>query len=577
MVDLQKILFGLLCEFDDICRKHGIAYYLSGGSNLGALRHEGFIPWDDDADVRMPRKEYEKLEAIIDSELKEDRAFVCRKKYPDYVNPISRYMDLTTTVLARSRMVDGAPHGVFLDIIILDPMPKQEPELTQWKKLHYVYCEMLEYSHIAAARKSDWDVIDIDLYKTYEKRSQDEGRDAVLRELEADLFTYSEEQADNYCMRFGTTWLGITPISWYGEPREAMFEGRSFYIAQKAELCAHANYGPNWKYLPEADSRTGHSVFRMVDLDSGNCEREYLQLVEPVAVKNAFKEYKAARIEYYPLRFNYHMQRHQPIIHFIQKKLDIDINRFGYEAIKADTSLGMEIFKPYLKLQLETTMKQNGFYVPLDEKATNLLIHVLLVQNRVFEAHLILEIKEKSQGSLDNYQGEMKTQIEELIELSKLLDLKLYQEARVIIDKYISIGSSQLLILQGKAIVDLAFAQNVEDYKQIMADLKQMMELYPNDGDLKKYYGDAVKGTGQEKQARHIYEEAVESINNGLLLLELSKMGIKKKAVQVTKLADDELVEDNMEESEFQNEGESSEEADSEKKTDADRSDIEEV
>ena len=53
MNNLQKMLFDLLCEFNTICTKYNITYYLSGGTLLGALRHEGFIPWDDDVDVNM--------------------------------------------------------------------------------------------------------------------------------------------------------------------------------------------------------------------------------------------------------------------------------------------------------------------------------------------------------------------------------------------------------------------------------------------------------------------------------------------------------------------------------------------
>ncbi|MGL4483930.1 MAG: LicD family protein, partial [Anaerovoracaceae bacterium] len=298
MVELQKVLLELLCEFDDICRRYKIIYYLSGGTNLGALRHRGFIPWDDDADIRMPRREFNKLDAIINSELKQNRAFVTKSRYPDYVNPIARYMNLNTTLLAKSRMVDGAPHGIFLDIIILDPMPRGEKELANWKRLHFVYCEILEYSHIAAARKTDWESIDIELYKKYEIREQNEGRKKILEELEKELFQIDENQADNYCMRFGTTWLGITPIKWYGKPREAEFENQKFYIAQCAERCAMANYGFNWKIIPDIGKRTTHSVFRFTDLDNGNCEREYLQFVEINDVKKVLKQYKLQRMDY---------------------------------------------------------------------------------------------------------------------------------------------------------------------------------------------------------------------------------------------------------------------------------------
>lgn len=63
--DLQKITFELLVEFDEFCKKNNIEYVLGGGTLLGAVRHDGFIPWDDDADVMMMRDQYEKLLNIV--------------------------------------------------------------------------------------------------------------------------------------------------------------------------------------------------------------------------------------------------------------------------------------------------------------------------------------------------------------------------------------------------------------------------------------------------------------------------------------------------------------------------------
>ena len=61
MTEVQSKLLDMLVWFDRFCRENGLRYYALGGTLLGAVRHEGFIPWDDDVDVGMPRTDYEKL------------------------------------------------------------------------------------------------------------------------------------------------------------------------------------------------------------------------------------------------------------------------------------------------------------------------------------------------------------------------------------------------------------------------------------------------------------------------------------------------------------------------------------
>lgn len=62
---LWAVELDLLLKFDDVCRKHNLKYFLNSGSLLGAIRHKGFIPWDDDIDVEMPREDYEKLLSFV--------------------------------------------------------------------------------------------------------------------------------------------------------------------------------------------------------------------------------------------------------------------------------------------------------------------------------------------------------------------------------------------------------------------------------------------------------------------------------------------------------------------------------
>jgi len=68
----QLIMLDMLLEFDAICKKHQLQYWLDSGSLLGAVRHQGFIPWDDDIDLSMPVEDYKKFLSIAESELSRD-------------------------------------------------------------------------------------------------------------------------------------------------------------------------------------------------------------------------------------------------------------------------------------------------------------------------------------------------------------------------------------------------------------------------------------------------------------------------------------------------------------------------
>lgn len=83
----QKEMFKVLVAFAEICRKHDIQWWLCSGTLLGAARHKGFIPWDDDMDVTMFEDDFRKLEKVLMDLDSEDYFYQCIKTDPDHVNP----------------------------------------------------------------------------------------------------------------------------------------------------------------------------------------------------------------------------------------------------------------------------------------------------------------------------------------------------------------------------------------------------------------------------------------------------------------------------------------------------------
>ena len=90
MDEVQNRILDIAVYLDEFCRKHEITYYLMGGSALGAIRHKGFIPWDDDLDIGMPRDDYEKFMEVAKSELNEQYYLQNAKTESQYWLPFGK-------------------------------------------------------------------------------------------------------------------------------------------------------------------------------------------------------------------------------------------------------------------------------------------------------------------------------------------------------------------------------------------------------------------------------------------------------------------------------------------------------
>ncbi|MBQ7792530.1 MAG: LicD family protein [Clostridia bacterium] len=115
--EIQSILYDALTCFRTVCEQHGLTYFLSNGSLLGAVKYGDFIPWDDDADILMPREDYEKLTELFYEE-GHYRLF-CEKNSPNWRLPYSKLSDTRTKCLEQG-WTFGEEIGLSLDIFPID-------------------------------------------------------------------------------------------------------------------------------------------------------------------------------------------------------------------------------------------------------------------------------------------------------------------------------------------------------------------------------------------------------------------------------------------------------------------------
>ncbi len=255
------ILMELLREFDRICRKYEIPYFLSGGSMLGAVRHGGIIPWDDDVDVGMTRENFERFRRVVRDEL-DDRFF-----YQSHTNR-NGYHYFYDRITAKNtyfatKYSDGyeMPKGFSLDIFVYDRT--SDSKLLQ--KLHFrrlmLYRLMMNVRWQDRARHSKLYLLSKLLLPVLRLRSMDSysaGYDRLLRKYEhRDTHTILPPGTDH-------VWRGCMPLSWFTELVPTVFEGMDSFLPQGYDSYLKIWYCDDYMaLLPLCRRRSVHDYYRL--------------------------------------------------------------------------------------------------------------------------------------------------------------------------------------------------------------------------------------------------------------------------------------------------------------------------
>lgn len=145
MKKVWAVQLDLLDRFQEVCHRHGLRYFASGGTLLGAIRHKGYIPWDDDIDIMMMREDYEKLLAIADAEFTAPYFFQTAWNDKNYSRGHAQLRNSNTTAILLSEK-ERFPfnQGVFIDIFPTDAVPDDKATLLAQRKKIKFYEKLLK-------------------------------------------------------------------------------------------------------------------------------------------------------------------------------------------------------------------------------------------------------------------------------------------------------------------------------------------------------------------------------------------------------------------------------------------------
>lgn len=281
---LQLIELDILLELDRICRKHNIQYWLSAGTLLGAVRHGGFIPWDDDIDLRMMRKDYERFCKVCETELDTERFFLQNYKTdPEYRWFYAKMRRKGTTYLRAGQEAIKCMTGVSIDIFVIDNQPDGR---ISW----YIFTMIRR-----ACIKTLWSVVGVTEDKSRWKRLLYRGLRHVNKMVPLTIMEYLAKWS-NRKKTLGTCCIGYylknpyytkrdsdlphyTAAEWFEESFEIEFEGFMLYIFKGYDEYLRSTFGDYTK-LPPEEKRFTHppkSYCLDVDLDlRGRDVNEYM-------------------------------------------------------------------------------------------------------------------------------------------------------------------------------------------------------------------------------------------------------------------------------------------------------------
>ena len=252
--ELKKIEVELLLFFREFCEQHNLTYYLAYGTLIGAVRHKGFIPWDDDIDVLMPREDYEKLQDLTIGDQWPDCRFLSYKSEPQYGYPWIKLASKKTE-LHPSRFNNGFLYGASMDIFQLDYVAGDREEVIQKsQKIKDAFFQDMRKRQLYTIM-SQGGAFNKFVRKQYYKLigSRMEPIDHVIGAVEKKAMEISSPDA-KYCMLVydpGSVW----EKEWFGEkPAYLEFEGEMFRVPENYDKVLSETYGDYMK-LPPVEQR----------------------------------------------------------------------------------------------------------------------------------------------------------------------------------------------------------------------------------------------------------------------------------------------------------------------------------
>lgn len=251
----QAYLLDLGAEINEICQKHGIKFFLAHGSLIGAIRHGGIIPWDDDFDVFMPYDQWLKFKKVCQdpANLPPNRVLCCPDTQESYLHVMPRYVATDTTCIHKNQSLHDDIAGQVIDIFILDPVA--DDQIAAYQKDLFLYYDMLIYADTTAARVG----VSVEEYQAARELIKQRGKLEACKEFEKRLESHFDENGTHYAHR----WHGSATVFDRKDFSQQMFVPVGPYkmpVPSGYNGVMRSSFGDEWPIMPKNANAAKHSA-----------------------------------------------------------------------------------------------------------------------------------------------------------------------------------------------------------------------------------------------------------------------------------------------------------------------------
>lgn len=258
----QTKQYELLVEFDRICKKNKINYFLDGGTFLGAVRHKGFIPWDDDLDVSMLRKDYEKFLKVVKKDLKKKYFFQDMDNDQFYGNIFGKLKIKNTKYTEKTTLKAKAKDGIYIDIFPFDNIPDNIKKAKKHflKVLIFRMLFLIKNKYLIEAN-TFFKKIELVILKIFSIFLSKKYLKNKLKKLVSKYNNQDTKYVCNYATPYFNKFLF----------EKKWFDSYAFYEFEKAKFMSLKDYDTYLKYvyndymtLPPVEKRVSHGIVEII-------------------------------------------------------------------------------------------------------------------------------------------------------------------------------------------------------------------------------------------------------------------------------------------------------------------------